>query len=375
MTNRRWAGVGAPPLGRVDTASAAILASGYRGCRDLSRPVRRPHRRPRLGERDEPPGPARRSVRRPPDRPGRERPPRRVRLAAGPGPRGPGRVPGRGDTHGSRRVRRGAGGAPVALPGRRRRARGVHADPVAGARPAVRWPHAERASLAAAGLPGGPRRGRRAGLGGQGHRGHRPPGRRGGRPRPDRVPGGRGDPGRRRLGLPRGAHPRGRAPPAAAGGPGGGRGPGPGGGPPGDRGGARRRLGARRVSPAGRPGTTEVRRALVSVSDKSGLLPLAEGIDVVNVSDVTGFPEALGGRVKTLHPAVHAGILADRRNPEHVEELRRMAVAPFDLVVVNLYPFREAVASGAAFDEVIEQIDIGGPTLVRASAKNLESVA
>jgi phosphoribosylaminoimidazolecarboxamide formyltransferase/IMP cyclohydrolase len=151
------------------------------------------------------------------------------------------------------------------------------------------------------------------------------------------------------------------------------------------------------VSPAGRPGTTEVRRALVSVSDKSGLLGLAEGlaslgveivstgstaevirsagIDVVNVSDVTGFPEALGGRVKTLHPAVHAGILADRRNPEHVEELRRMAVAPFDLVVVNLYPFREAVASGAAFDEVIEQIDIGGPTLVRAAAKNLESVA
>jgi phosphoribosylaminoimidazolecarboxamide formyltransferase/IMP cyclohydrolase len=142
---------------------------------------------------------------------------------------------------------------------------------------------------------------------------------------------------------------------------------------------------------------TGVRRALVSVSDKSGLVSLAEGlasmdveivstgstaevirsagIGVVSVSDVTGVPESLDGRVKTLHPAVHAGILADRRNPGHVEELRRMGVAPFDLVVVNLYPFRDTVASGAAFDEVIEQIDIGGPTLVRAAAKNLESVA
>jgi phosphoribosylaminoimidazolecarboxamide formyltransferase / IMP cyclohydrolase len=141
----------------------------------------------------------------------------------------------------------------------------------------------------------------------------------------------------------------------------------------------------------------EVRRALVSVSDKSGLVSLAEGlasigveivstgstaeviraagVGVVNVSEVTGFPEALDGRVKTLHPAIHAGILADRRNPEHVEELRRLAVAPLDLVVVNLYPFRETVASGAAFDDVVEQIDIGGPTLLRAAAKNFESVA
>ncbi|HXJ65053.1 MAG TPA: bifunctional phosphoribosylaminoimidazolecarboxamide formyltransferase/IMP cyclohydrolase, partial [Actinomycetota bacterium] len=146
-----------------------------------------------------------------------------------------------------------------------------------------------------------------------------------------------------------------------------------------------------------RQGVTEVRRALVSVSDKAGLLPLAEalasfgvaivstgstaevirsaGIDVTNVSDVTGFPETLDGRVKTLHPAIHAGILADRRNPEHVRELQRLGFEPFDLVVVNLYPFRETVASGAAFDDVIEQIDIGGPTLVRAAAKNLENVA
>ena len=152
-----------------------------------------------------------------------------------------------------------------------------------------------------------------------------------------------------------------------------------------------------RSSPEPDDGVPEVRRALVSVSDKSGLLPLAEGlaglgveivstgstaevirqagVPVVHVSDVTGFPEMLDGRVKTLHPVVHAGILADRRNPAHVEELRRAAIEPIDLVVVNLYPFVEALASGAAFDEMIEQIDIGGPTLVRAAAKNLDSVA
>jgi phosphoribosylaminoimidazolecarboxamide formyltransferase / IMP cyclohydrolase len=140
-----------------------------------------------------------------------------------------------------------------------------------------------------------------------------------------------------------------------------------------------------------------VRRALVSVSDKTGLVDLGRtlmelgvavvstgstaqalrdaGVDVVAVADVTGFPEMLGGRVKTLHPAVHGGILADRRDPSHVEQLREHGIEPFDLVVVNLYPFRETVASGAPFDDVIEQIDIGGPTLVRAAAKNLESVA
>ena len=93
------------------------------------------------------------------------------------------------------------------------------------------------------------------------------------------------------------------------------------------------------------------------------------------VEQVTGFPECLDGRVKTLHPAVHAGILADRRKPEHVAQLEELGIAPFDLVVVNLYPFTETVASGASPDECVEQIDIGGPAMVRAAAKNHPSVA
>ncbi len=139
-----------------------------------------------------------------------------------------------------------------------------------------------------------------------------------------------------------------------------------------------------------------VRRALVSVSDKAGVLSLAEGlagmgvqivstgstaevirssgVPVTPVAEVTGFPEMLEGRVKTLHPAIHAGILADRRSPAQVEELERAGIVPFDLVVVNLYPFREAVARGLPEDDVVEQIAIGGPTLVRAAAKNFESV-
>jgi phosphoribosylaminoimidazolecarboxamide formyltransferase / IMP cyclohydrolase len=96
---------------------------------------------------------------------------------------------------------------------------------------------------------------------------------------------------------------------------------------------------------------------------------------VIPVEQVTGFPECLDGRVKTLHPAVHAGILADRRKPEHVAELQELGIAPFDLVVVNLYPFTETVASGATSDECVEQIDIGGPAMVRAAAKNHPSVA
>ncbi len=142
---------------------------------------------------------------------------------------------------------------------------------------------------------------------------------------------------------------------------------------------------------------TPIRRALLSVWDKEGLVTLARGladlgvalvssgstaaavaeagIDVTPVSEVTGFPEMLGGRVKTLHPAIHAGILADRRDAAHVEELARQGIEPFDLVVSNLYPFETAVARGVPFDEVVEQIDIGGPTLVRAAAKNFESVA
>jgi len=140
-----------------------------------------------------------------------------------------------------------------------------------------------------------------------------------------------------------------------------------------------------------------IRRALVAVADKDGLVPLAvglveagvelvstgntaktlreAGVAVTTVSEVTGFPEMLDGRVKTLHPRIHAGILADKRKPGHLAELEEQGIRPFDLVVVNLYPFREAVARGAAFDEAVEQIDIGGPAMVRAAAKNFESVA
>jgi phosphoribosylaminoimidazolecarboxamide formyltransferase/IMP cyclohydrolase len=140
-----------------------------------------------------------------------------------------------------------------------------------------------------------------------------------------------------------------------------------------------------------------IRRALVSVSDKRGLDVLAaafskhgvevvstgstakvladKGVSVTPVSDVTGFPECLDGRVKTLHPAVHAGLLADLRKPEHEAQLQELGIAPFDLVVINLYPFRETVAAGAGPEEAVEQIDIGGPAMVRASAKNHASVA
>jgi len=140
-----------------------------------------------------------------------------------------------------------------------------------------------------------------------------------------------------------------------------------------------------------------VKRALVSVYDKSGLEELgrglaAAGVEIVStgstaarlreagvpvtaVDELTGFPECLDGRVKTLHPRVHAGILADRRLPDHVQQLADLGVEPFDLVVVNLYPFTDTVASGAAPDECVEQIDIGGPTMVRAAAKNHPSVA
>jgi phosphoribosylaminoimidazolecarboxamide formyltransferase/IMP cyclohydrolase len=144
-------------------------------------------------------------------------------------------------------------------------------------------------------------------------------------------------------------------------------------------------------------GRRPIRRALVSVYDKTGLEELARalheagvalvstggsaalieglGLPVTKVEDLTGFPECLEGRVKTLHPRVHAGILADTRKADHVAQLADLGVEPFELVVVNLYPFRETVASGAGPDEVIEQIDIGGPSMVRAAAKNHPSVA
>jgi phosphoribosylaminoimidazolecarboxamide formyltransferase / IMP cyclohydrolase len=114
--------------------------------------------------------------------------------------------------------------------------------------------------------------------------------------------------------------------------------------------------------------------ALVSTGSTAATLRAA-GLEVTEVAEVTGFPECLDGRVKTLHPHVHAGILADRRLATHVEELERLGIAAFDLVVVNLYPFAGTVASGAPRDEVVEMIDIGGPTMVRAAAKNHACVA
>ncbi|NLE96397.1 MAG: bifunctional phosphoribosylaminoimidazolecarboxamide formyltransferase/IMP cyclohydrolase, partial [Propionibacterium sp.] len=140
-----------------------------------------------------------------------------------------------------------------------------------------------------------------------------------------------------------------------------------------------------------------IKRALVSVYDKTGLAELGQvlaeagveivstgstagvlreaGVPVVGVEEVTGFPECLDGRVKTLHPKIHAGILADRRLESHNQQLAELDVAPFDLVITNLYPFIETVASGAGMEESVEQIDIGGPTMVRAAAKNHASVA
>ena len=145
------------------------------------------------------------------------------------------------------------------------------------------------------------------------------------------------------------------------------------------------------------PDQVPVKRALLSVYDKTNLVELATqlhangvelistgstaatiaaaGIPVTPVEQVTGFPECLEGRVKTLHPKIHAGILADRRKDAHLAQLRELQVAPIDLVVVNLYPFTDTVASGADFDTCVEQIDIGGPSMVRAAAKNHPAVA
>jgi phosphoribosylaminoimidazolecarboxamide formyltransferase / IMP cyclohydrolase len=141
----------------------------------------------------------------------------------------------------------------------------------------------------------------------------------------------------------------------------------------------------------------QINRALVSVYDKTGLEGLVRGlheagveivstgstaahirevgVPVTPVEEVTGFPEILGGRVKTLHPHVHAGLLADQTDPSHVETISALGIEPFQLLVVNLYPFAATVASGASQPEAIEQIDIGGPAMVRASAKNHGSVA
>ncbi|MES2171746.1 MAG: bifunctional phosphoribosylaminoimidazolecarboxamide formyltransferase/IMP cyclohydrolase [Actinomycetota bacterium] len=144
-------------------------------------------------------------------------------------------------------------------------------------------------------------------------------------------------------------------------------------------------------------GVIPITRALISVSDKTGLLELAAalaaaGVEIVStgstakaiadaghavteVSQVTGFPESLDGRVKTLHPAVHAGILADLRLASHETQLGELGIRPFELVVVNLYPFVETIAAGVSGDAAVEQIDIGGPAMVRAAAKNHANVA
>ena len=139
------------------------------------------------------------------------------------------------------------------------------------------------------------------------------------------------------------------------------------------------------------------RRALLSVSDKSGLIPFAEaladagvellstggtakaltehGLRVIDVADYTGFPEMMGGRLKTLHPKVHGGLLAIRENPEHEAAMLAHNIPQIDLLVVNLYPFEATVAKGAAYEDCIENIDIGGPAMIRAAAKNHDDVA
>lgn len=144
-------------------------------------------------------------------------------------------------------------------------------------------------------------------------------------------------------------------------------------------------------------GMRPIRRALISVYDKTGLESLAKalhdqgvelvstggsaavleklGLPVTKVEDLTGFPECLDGRVKTLHPRVHAGLLADTTNPGHLKQLEDLGVASFDLLISNLYPFTQTVASGAPVADCIEQIDIGGPAMLRAAAKNHDTVA
>src|SRR3954466_10627087 len=145
-------------------------------------------------------------------------------------------------------------------------------------------------------------------------------------------------------------------------------------------------------------GLRKIRRALLSVSDKTGLVEFARelrrfgveiistggtakalreaGIEVRDISDVTGFPEMMDGRVKTLHPRIHGGLLALRDNEEHMSAAREHGIEPIDMVVVNLYPFEETIArEGVTLEEAIEQIDIGGPAMIRSAAKNFRDVA
>ncbi len=140
-----------------------------------------------------------------------------------------------------------------------------------------------------------------------------------------------------------------------------------------------------------------MKNALISVSDKTGIVELAKkiselgfniistggtakllkesGLEVTNVSDLTGFPECLDGRVKTLHPRIHGGLLAMRSNEEHMKQIKELGIDPIDLVVINLYPFRQTISKeGVTFEDAIENIDIGGPTMIRAAAKNWQDV-
>ena len=136
-----------------------------------------------------------------------------------------------------------------------------------------------------------------------------------------------------------------------------------------------------------------MKRVLISVSDKTGIVEFAkklemlgfeiistggtaaklkeEGVEVIGISDITGFPECLDGRVKTLHPNIHAGLLAMRDNKEHMAQIEKLGIKPIDMVVVNLYPFKQTILrDGVTREEAIENIDIGGPTMIRAAAKN-----
>lgn len=140
-----------------------------------------------------------------------------------------------------------------------------------------------------------------------------------------------------------------------------------------------------------------IKRALLSVSNKDGIVELARelrelgveiistggtaealksnGIDVVSISDVTNFPECFDGRVKTLHPKIHGGLLAVRDNKYHIEQMKSLGIEPIDMVVLNLYPFRETITGGGSHEEIIENIDIGGPAMLRSAAKNYRDVA
>ncbi|MGE4577888.1 MAG: bifunctional phosphoribosylaminoimidazolecarboxamide formyltransferase/IMP cyclohydrolase, partial [Candidatus Methanomethylophilaceae archaeon] len=142
----------------------------------------------------------------------------------------------------------------------------------------------------------------------------------------------------------------------------------------------------------------KIKRAIISVSDKTGIVDFAKGlksagveiistggtykllkdngVEAAEVSELTGFPEMLDGRVKTLHPMVHAGILARRDMPAHMKAIEERGIPPIDMVVINLYPFKETVLKdGVSLEEIVENIDIGGPSMIRAAAKNYESVA